>query len=86
MYERVPGRYAKVLADGGLVPIGQDGTNMLAREAREIVKDLILAHPTGEVLEDIGRRNAGSGKRRLGAAHPWGDLNKLLPVHDEVLC
>jgi len=64
--------------------IGQDGTNMLAREAREVLKDFILGHPTGEVFEDIGWRNAGSGKRRLGAAHTGDDLNELLPVHDEV--
>ena len=52
--------------------IGQNGTNMLAREAWEIPKDFILAHPTGEVLEDIGRRNAGSGKLRLGTTHTGG--------------
>src|SRR5258708_7639126 len=49
--------------------ISQDGTNMLARQAREIFKDLIFGHPTGEVLEDIGRGDAGSEKRRLPAAH-----------------
>jgi hypothetical protein len=59
---------------------------MLAREAWEIPKDFILAHPTGEVLEDIGRRNAGSGKCRLGATHTGDDLNELLPAHDEVFC
>jgi len=49
--------------------IGQDGTNMLAREVWEVFKDLIFGHPTGEVLEDIGRSDAGSKKRRLPAAH-----------------
>jgi hypothetical protein len=48
--------------------MGQDGTDMLAREAREIFKDLIFGHPTGEVLEDIGRGDAGSEKRRLPVA------------------
>jgi hypothetical protein len=42
--------------------IGQDGTNMLVRKAREVLKDFILAHPTSEVLEDIGGCNAGSGE------------------------
>ena len=40
--------------------VGQDGSNMLAREAREIFKDFIFGHPAGEVLEDIGRGDAGS--------------------------
>jgi hypothetical protein len=61
--------------------IGQDGTDMLAREAREIFKDLIFGHPTGEVLEDIGRGDAGSEKRRLPAAHAGGDLNQIPPIH-----
>jgi hypothetical protein len=64
--------------------IGQDGTDMLAREAREIFKDLIFGHATGEVLEDIGRGDAGSEKRRLPAAHAGGNLNQIPPIHGEL--
>jgi hypothetical protein len=64
--------------------IGQDGTNMLAREAREISKDVIFGHPTGEVLKDIGRRDTGPEKRRLPAAHAGADLNKIPPIHGEL--
>jgi hypothetical protein len=38
---------------------------------------LIFGHPTGEVLEDIGRGDAGSEKRRLPAAHAGGDVAVL---------
>jgi hypothetical protein len=48
--------------------IGQDGSNVLVREARKVPQDFILAHPTGE--------------GRLGAAHAGGDLNAFLPIHD----
>ena len=66
--------------------IGQYGANMLAREAREIVEDLIFGQPTGEVLEDIRWGDTGSEKRRLPAAHAGGDLNKIPPIHGDREC
>jgi hypothetical protein len=66
--------------------VGQDGTNMLALEARKIFKDLIFGHPPGEVLEDIRRGDAGSEKRRLRAAHAGGDLNPIPPMHSDGDC
>jgi len=66
--------------------IGQDGANMLAREAREIFEDLIFVQPTGEILEDIRRGDTGSEKRRLPAAHAGGDLNQIPPIHGNRDC
>jgi Cytochrome P450 len=64
--------------------IGQDGANMLPRDAREIFEDLIFGHPTGEVLEDIGGGDAGSdakasARHRLWARH--GTLSTLHSLH-----
>jgi hypothetical protein len=66
--------------------IGQYGTNMLAREAWKIFKDLIFSHPTGEVFQDIGRGDAGSDERRLPTADAGGDLNQIPPIHGTADC
>jgi hypothetical protein len=49
---------------------GQDRADVLALQIREVMKDLVFAHPAGEILEDIADGDPQAADARSSAALP----------------
>jgi len=56
------------------------GEYVIARQAREILKDLILAHDARQIFENIGGCDPSARNAGLTAADSGSDVNILLPM------
>ena len=72
-------------ADEAALPVRREGEgrpDVLALEVREVGQDFVLAHPAGEVVEDVVDSDPEAANARLAAALPRLDGDSVAVVHE----